>query len=119
MLLFPKALQNTVGIVFPLTSAILGNVCLPPKPLQMCGVEWHVIGRLNEKAKVVSIDLLKWLQLGTVLNQQMWLQAQPVVVYIIINVENVFSQSCKTETTSHSKIRNAPINPMETIIVTQ
>ena len=43
-----------------------GMYVAPPKPLQMCGVEWHVIGRLNQKAKLVSIDLLKWLQLGTV-----------------------------------------------------
>ena len=62
----PKALQNTVGIVFPSLRQFWGMYVSPPKPLQMSGVEWHVIGRLNEKAKVVSIDLLKWLQLGTV-----------------------------------------------------
>ena len=61
--LIPRFLHATVG-VFPSLRQYWGMYVRPPKPLQMCGIEWHVIGRLNGEASTGSIDLLQWLQLG-------------------------------------------------------
>jgi hypothetical protein len=63
--LIPRFLHATVGFVFPSLRQYWGMYVRPPKPLEMCGIEWHVIGRLNGEASTGSIDLLQWLQLGT------------------------------------------------------